>query len=188
MPMTKQLWSINALATELGRDRRTIAKALRAVPPDGKSSRGDRQWHLQTVLDALGIDARRGQDWVPMPLGFEALEQIKDPLDQGVLTAFLSLAYGIGPLVASLAVGAGASMRVAYALHNMMTLACAIEADGFYAGVVQGVKEDGNAIFNLAALQRTNWEALAEMAGEPVDMEAWQEWSRQRGTSLAESQ
>ena len=31
-------------------------------------------------------------------------------------------------------------------------------------------------------------EALAEMAGEQVDLEAWQAWSRERGTILAESQ
>ena len=78
-------------------------------------------------------------------------------------------------------------MRVAYALHNTMTLACATEADGFYASVVQSVKEDGNAIFNLAALQRTNWEVLAEMAGEQVDLEAWQAWSRERGIILTDA-
>jgi hypothetical protein len=35
MAMTKRLWSINALAAELNRDRRTIAKALADIAPDG---------------------------------------------------------------------------------------------------------------------------------------------------------
>ena len=38
MAMSKQLWSINALATEFGRDRRTISRALDEVPPDGTIS------------------------------------------------------------------------------------------------------------------------------------------------------
>ncbi len=35
MAMTQRLWSINALATELGMDRRTVAKKLAAVRPSG---------------------------------------------------------------------------------------------------------------------------------------------------------
>jgi hypothetical protein len=51
--MTKQLWSISALAVELGRDRRTIAAALRDVPADGMNG-ADRGWYLSTALAALG--------------------------------------------------------------------------------------------------------------------------------------
>ena len=52
MAMTRSLYSISALATELGRDRRTIAAALATVPADGK--RGvHRAWFLSTALDAL---------------------------------------------------------------------------------------------------------------------------------------
>ena len=50
--MTRRLWSLNALATELGRDRRTIAKALRDVPADGRLS-GAKPWFLETTLKAL---------------------------------------------------------------------------------------------------------------------------------------
>jgi hypothetical protein len=42
MRMVSKLWTINGLATELGRDRRAIAKLLRNVPPDG------RDWPMQT--------------------------------------------------------------------------------------------------------------------------------------------
>ena len=52
MAMTRQLWSINALATELGRDRRTISRALDAVPPDGTIS-GHKAWYMATALKAL---------------------------------------------------------------------------------------------------------------------------------------
>jgi hypothetical protein len=53
MSMTKRLWSISALAAELGRDRRTVAAALRDVAADGTLRDGHRGWHLQTALDAL---------------------------------------------------------------------------------------------------------------------------------------
>jgi hypothetical protein len=52
MAMTKQLWSISALATELGRDRRTVAKALSTVACDGKIG-GQKAWFLNTALLAL---------------------------------------------------------------------------------------------------------------------------------------
>jgi hypothetical protein len=40
-------------------------------------------------------------------------------------------------------------------------------------------------IFNSDVFAEANWERLAELAGEPVDMEAWQEWARERGTADA---
>ena len=46
------LWSLNGLASELGLDRRTLAKRLRGVPPDGDRN-GNPAWKMQTVLDAL---------------------------------------------------------------------------------------------------------------------------------------
>lgn len=50
--MTKQLWSINGLATELDIDRRTIASALKTAPADGEI-RGNPAWYLVTALSAL---------------------------------------------------------------------------------------------------------------------------------------
>ncbi|MCJ2035762.1 hypothetical protein [Methylobacterium sp. J-068] len=50
--MTKRLWSINALATELDADRRTIANALKRTPADGEIS-GHGAWFLTTALGAL---------------------------------------------------------------------------------------------------------------------------------------
>ena len=57
MAMTKQLWSISGLATELGRDRRTIAKALIGVAPDGELS-GEKAWFFETALSALNEGKR----------------------------------------------------------------------------------------------------------------------------------
>ena len=56
MSMTPTLFSLNGLATELGKDRRTMGKVLAGVKPDG-TIKGHSAWRLQTVLAALGKHA-----------------------------------------------------------------------------------------------------------------------------------
>ena len=54
MAMTRKLWSINALATELDIDRRTLAKRLTGLPPATEKkvgSRIEKRWHLADVLE-----------------------------------------------------------------------------------------------------------------------------------------
>src|SRR5215204_88798 len=53
MAMVRQLHSISALAVELSHDRRTIAKALNRIPPDGIRVGGHPGWYLQTAARAL---------------------------------------------------------------------------------------------------------------------------------------
>ena len=56
MAMTRRLWSINGLATELDTDRRTLAKRLQDLPPAETKrvgSRIEKRWHLQDVVDHL---------------------------------------------------------------------------------------------------------------------------------------
>lgn len=57
MSMTKRLWSLSALAVELGHDRRTVAAALSTVPADG-IVKGNKAWFLPTALRVL--NAGRG--------------------------------------------------------------------------------------------------------------------------------
>ena len=52
MAMTAKLWTISGLAAELDKDRRTITRALRNVPHDGKEGRY-RAWHMTTVLASM---------------------------------------------------------------------------------------------------------------------------------------
>jgi hypothetical protein len=47
------MFSINAASELLERDRRTIGKALRHVPPDKKEKGGQPRWKLPTILSAL---------------------------------------------------------------------------------------------------------------------------------------
>jgi hypothetical protein len=62
MAMTAKLFSISGLATELGRDRRTVGRALSHRPPDGKCEDGSDGWYLTTALRALGNGHGRGDD------------------------------------------------------------------------------------------------------------------------------
>jgi hypothetical protein len=52
MAMTATLFTLNSLAVELSKDRRTIARALRHVRADGEID-GRRAWYLATAIDAL---------------------------------------------------------------------------------------------------------------------------------------
>jgi hypothetical protein len=52
--MTTALFSINAAAEILERDRRTITKSLRHTPPDGEENNQPR-WRLKTIIDALDM-------------------------------------------------------------------------------------------------------------------------------------
>ena len=52
MSMRPRLWSQNGLATEFGRDRRTMGKILATTPPDGRLN-GHPAWFLTTALKAF---------------------------------------------------------------------------------------------------------------------------------------
>jgi hypothetical protein len=58
MPQTARLWTIAGLATELGRNVRTIASALRNTPPDGKCGRHP-GWRMSTAVARLSLPADR---------------------------------------------------------------------------------------------------------------------------------
>ena len=60
--MARQTWTVNALADELGIDRRTLGKRLKGVEPADTQSLGNRtvsRYHLVDVVQAL-IDACSG--------------------------------------------------------------------------------------------------------------------------------
>lgn len=59
----RQLWSINGLSVELRMDRRTLAKKLEGVPPDGEI-KGHAAWYLSTALDA--IESRQASSTRPV--------------------------------------------------------------------------------------------------------------------------
>jgi hypothetical protein len=61
MSMRPKLFSIGGAAIELGKDRRTIARRLARVQPDGRTADGGDGWYLSTILAQLD-QARDGGD------------------------------------------------------------------------------------------------------------------------------
>jgi hypothetical protein len=65
-------------------------------------------------------------------------------------------------------------MKAAYAMHDLVILALALEAEEICAGWGIGrfdlVEEPG--IFNSDVFDKADWDRLAELAGEPVDIQA----------------
>jgi hypothetical protein len=55
------LFSINRAADLLEKDRATLVRALRHVPPEGYTKHGQPRWRMPTIIDALAItpQARR---------------------------------------------------------------------------------------------------------------------------------
>jgi hypothetical protein len=53
----KKLWSINELAIELGRNARTVRRALQRAKPDGKLQ-GRPAWYLDSAVAALDYHGR----------------------------------------------------------------------------------------------------------------------------------
>jgi len=188
MAMTRQLWTLNGLAVELGKDRRTLGRALRTVPADGITKGGYKGWFMETAVRAFGSkNDVSDEDW-QTPRGFEVIDRVENPVDKAHLLLFMYLIYRIGPLAAAAAVVAGAPMKSAYAMRNLMTTALAMEAEkvcvAWEIGRIAFTEEPG--IFEIDLFEEPNWERLAGLAGEPVDTQAWQAWARERGTSLAD--
>lgn len=74
-------------------------------------------------------------------------------------------------------------MKAAYAIRNFMTAALAMEAEKVCAvwGIGQFSFTEEPGIFDLDLLEEPDWERLANFAGEPIDMQAWRTWARERG-------
>ena len=69
----------------------------------------------------------------PTPPGFEVIDRVENPVDKAQLLLLMYLIYRIGPLAASMAVLAGAPMKVAYAIHDFMIMLLAMEAEDICA-------------------------------------------------------
>jgi hypothetical protein len=140
---------------------------------------------METAIRALADKGQAGNEPPPTPPGFEVIDRVENPVDKAQLLVLMYLIYRIGPLAASMAVMAGAPMKVAFAIHNFMIVLLATEAkdicDAWGIGRFDFPNEPG--IFKVEMFEEANWERLAELAQEPLDIQAWQAWARERGSS-----
>ncbi|RWI90526.1 MAG: hypothetical protein EOR22_23575 [Mesorhizobium sp.] len=182
MGMTKKHWSINALATEFGLDRRTVALRVGEITPAAKEN-GHPVWYLADVAPVLADKEPPKARKIPMPPGFHALEamhSLRHPVDKAACLMAMAMVYRVGCLAAALAVGCGASCRVAYALNSAMTIGLMQAATdiGLQAGLEPWVSNSDPQIYEMDAFDQVDWPALAGMAGEVVDLDAWESYSR----------
>jgi hypothetical protein len=95
MAMTRQLWTLNGLATELGKDRRTLGRLLRHVPADGTARGGYKGWFMETVLRALSDDsASASGKHTTTPIGFEIIDRVNNPVGKASLAGTASSLHG----------------------------------------------------------------------------------------------
>lgn len=174
--MTRKLWSINALATEFGLDRRTVGLRIKDIPPAGQE-RGNPVWRLRDVAAVLAPEARNqpANGKPPVPPGFEALDGLA-PFDAAATFMALAIVYRIGPLVSALAVNAGAPCKVAFAVGNAATVAVMQEVQqiGEGAGLEPFTSQPAPSLYEPDHFAQADWKALAKVSGEPVDLPAWQ--------------
>jgi hypothetical protein len=85
MAMTARLLGISALAVELDRDCRTIARALRYVPADGRSASGGKAWYVSTALRAREhVEGVRNRHAVEDDSDLVALEDAARHVDEAL--------------------------------------------------------------------------------------------------------
>lgn len=191
MAMQPTLWSMNALAVEFGLDRRTVAKRLTDVPPAGEKA-GHPVWRLVDVLPALTAprapraaerlpSAATLEGWKAAELDYEELlAELPDKALAG--EALMRMAYRLPATVASLAVAAGAPCKVAFATGDAMHMAAMmlVAEVARELSIPPWAENDDPEVIEPEAFEAINWPALAETAGEPLDLEGWRRWTTER--------
>lgn len=153
MAMRPRLWTISGLAVELGRDRRTVAKALARVPPAGKVG-GHDAWRLADALKALepkrwGRSAGNVWDEAGM-----------HPFEYGMMIVRNLVLFALPDQVAGAAVGCGLPMAETFELVTAV-------AGAVQDGVEAHVGDRGWAPLPADCVAPIDWPALARRSGEP---------------------
>jgi hypothetical protein len=142
-----------------------VARARRWVEENVDPVRALGQRHA-AAGDPRRLGARRRPAGIPR----EVWAYRDRPVQYGYLLAACSAIREAMPWVASLAVAAGAPLRVAYATAAAVVLTldeCLLRA--VVPGFCPPPWDD-----------LTDWPALAKLAGEEVDLEGWRRWAAER--------
>lgn len=172
------------MATEFDLDRRTVAARVRNIAPAGKL-KGNNAWRLADVAPCLTEGSAGGLGrQVPLlpPADLPYLPNIENKMDAGAYVMGTLLAYRAGAMAAVVAAHLGAPMKMAYALKDAMTLGTMMAAEnvGSKCGFEPYRSDPEADLYELAALDEVDWEALAKNAGEAVDVEAWEKWKTEQ--------
>ncbi len=116
-----------------------------------------------------------------LPRGYGILDEAESDFGRGALTMGLYLLYRMKWLGGSMAAMAGAPMKVAYAVSGAMPLIVGEEIIKFAVALgiepfASSADSDGVEFITFEAFLAANWPNLATLAGEEVDLDAWQEY------------
>jgi hypothetical protein len=75
-------FTVNSASEVLERDRRTVARALRGVPPDHKDAQGHERWRLSVIIDALSANRGEGANAAVIDEILAAAEAVDHLLEQ----------------------------------------------------------------------------------------------------------
>jgi hypothetical protein len=167
MAMSRTSWSINALATELGLDRRTVANRLERVIPVDLAADGSPRWALADAAPALlNPGGRKSLPSRPPPPGAEILLKIPNDVHAGYVATWLDIAANIRPVVASALMMSGLSLKDAKRCTNHVH-AFMVRHGGQTmkkAGVLPKSQDDEMDWVPVDCIQEPNWQGLVEMA------------------------
>ena len=152
-----------------------VAQALRWIDGNVDPCRSLYQRQAAGVRRAsrAGARAERGSGRRAAALPASVRQHGGEPLLAGYLLAGHVAMGMVECIVASVAVQAGAPMRVAYATARTAMV-------GFMEELSNRLPDPEMAWLDTGWLAGVDWPALAEQAGEEVDLEAWERWAAER--------
>jgi hypothetical protein len=148
MALTTQLWTINALATELGISSRVLGRRLSDLRPDQVEQQEGRQvkrWRLARVLKHLKAASGNGSQRGVNGKTVETIECHKHVVAQYMFPALLGSRYFLGFFLAHLHEDIGLTKVQALRAYGAACIALHYALGEFYAGVgaeVGGIEDD----------------------------------------------
>ncbi|GJE12582.1 hypothetical protein FOHLNKBM_3632 [Methylobacterium longum] len=174
--MTRKLWSLNALSTEMSYDRRTVALALKNIRPDGQLA-GHPAWFLDTALNVLKVKPKPVEEsfdpkW---PDAYKVNAEKCDNFPAGcVVMGVMDMVYRAPALAGVFAVEAGAYPATAYRMKQYLSVALMMAAqDALKRLGVEPFSKGEQMRWSEKEFDECNWPHLASKAGVPCDVEGW---------------
>jgi hypothetical protein len=167
MAMSRTSWSINALATEFGLDRRTVAKRLEGVIPVDLSPDGSPRWALADAAPALlNPGGRKSLSRRSPPPGAEILLEIPNDVHAGFVVALLDLIANGKPYIASALMMCGLPLDQAKTstAHVHVALMSFADHAARKLGIPPWLQEKEPSWIPMDCIQEPNWPGLVEMA------------------------
>jgi hypothetical protein len=179
-----------SLAAELGITKARVSQYVKAGLPVRTDGKLDRERALNWIGRNVAADAVADK-------GSTRARRLAQPSQRRVVSAQLApkprpggdaeymakaIAHRLGRITASMAVHVGAPLRVAYALHDAVTLATIAEFSeiGREAGIEPWASNADPPIWEPKDFEQIDWEALAAIAGETLDAAACEAYARER--------